>query len=124
MFKWKDENGTKQQLRIIEAISHRWQQLAILVGLSMNKINAIENNFHPEQRSLRVFDIWITSSSDTTTAYPVTWNGLHRLLEDINYRALAERMKVALRTVGIDISDNSEIGKHTKSAILFLPSNP
>ena len=106
MFKWKDESGAKQELRIIEETSSKWQALAILVGLSKSQMDGIkkESLGETEQCSLCVFDRWIISNGEFTD-YPITWSGLHELLEDIGLRALAKLLKTALQTVGIDISE-------------------
>ena len=102
LFKWKDESGAEQQLKIIEEISSKWQDLAILVGLSMSQIDGIQKQclMEAEQCCLRVFDHWIISNGEFTE-YPITWSGLHELLKDIGHRAVAERMKTALETVDI-----------------------
>ena len=42
LFKWRDESGVKQQLRIIESVSSKWQKLATLVGLSMSQMDGIK----------------------------------------------------------------------------------
>ena len=106
LFKWKDESGAKQQLRIIEETSSEWEDLAIFLGLSTSKIDGIKKEFFmkAEQCCLRVFDHWIISNGEFTD-YPVTWSGLQELLEDIGLRALAKLLKTALQTVGIDISE-------------------
>ena len=105
LFKWKDESGVEQKLRIIETMSSQWQDLATLLGLSMSQMDGIkkESLMEDKQCCLRVFDRWIISNG--TTDYPNTWRGLHELLEDIEHRALAEKVKTALQTVGIDISE-------------------
>ena len=105
LFKWRNESGAKQQLRIIESICSKWQKLATLVGLSMSQMDGIkkESLMEDKQCCLRVFDRWIISNG--TTDYPVIWSGLHELLDDIEHRALAEKVKTALQTVGIDISE-------------------
>ena len=104
MFKWNDESGVEQQLKIIEEISSKWLNVATLVGLSMNQSDGIkkESFMKADEICLRVFDHWIISNG--TTDYPITWSGLHELLEDIEHSTMAERMKTALQTVGIDIS--------------------
>ena len=83
-----------------------WLDLATLVGLSMSQMDGIKNEsiMGTEQCCLHVFDRWIISNGEFTD-YPITWSGLHELLEDIGHRALAKLMKTALQTVGIDISE-------------------
>ena len=79
----------------------------------MSQMDAImkESFMDYEQCCLRVFDHWIISQGELTD-YPVTWSGLHELLEDMEYSVLAESMKKALKTVGIEIyPDVVEIGK-------------
>ena len=85
-------------------MSSQWQGLAALVGLSMGQMDGIkeESFMNSEQCCMRVFDHWIISNR--TTDYPITWSGLHELLEDIEHSNTAECMKTALQTVGIDIS--------------------
>ena len=78
----------------------------------MHQVDGISQQclMESEQCCLRVFDHWIMSNGEFTD-YPITWNGLHELLVDVGHRALAKLMEHALRTVGIDISDNDKIGK-------------
>ena len=108
MFKWRGESGAKQQLRIIESISSKWQDLATLVGLSMSQMDGIQKQslLETEQCCLRVFDHWIISNREFTN-YPITWSGLQELLEDIGHRALAKQMKTALQRVGIEIAEEN-----------------
>ena len=106
MFKWKNECGAKQQLRIIETIGVKWREVAALLGLSVGQMDGIQQQsfMDNEQCCYRVFDHWIISNGEFTD-YPITWSGLHELLEDVGHRAIAEHMKTALQTVGIDISE-------------------
>ena len=87
-------------------MSSQWQDLATLVGLSMSQMDGIkkESLMEDKQCCLRVFDRWLISNGEFTN-YPISWSGLHELLEDIEHRALAKHMKTALQTVGIDISE-------------------
>ena len=80
-----------------------WLDLATLVGLSMSQSDGIkkESFMKEEECCLRVFDHWIISNG--TTDYPITWSGLHELLDDTGHRALAKQMKTALQTVGIEV---------------------
>ena len=98
LFKWKDGSGAEQKLKIVEEISSKWQDLAILLGLSMSQIDGIQKMqsvMEAEQCCLRVFDHWISNNGEFTD-YPITWNGLHKLLEDVGHRAVARRMKTAV----------------------------
>ena len=103
LFEWKDKSGAERQLKIVEEISSKWQDLAILLGLSMSQIDGIQKQclLEAEQCCLRVFDHWIISNGEFTN-YPITWSGLHKLLKDIGHRAVAELMKTALQTAGIE----------------------
>ena len=90
----------------MEAIGVKWRDVAALLGLSVNQMDGIQQQsfLDPEQCCYRVFDHWIINNGEFTD-YPITWRGLHELLRDIDNNALAERMKAALQTVGIDISE-------------------
>ena len=103
LFKWKDESGAEQELRIINRISDKWRDVATLLGLGVCQMDGIqrESFMNAEQCCLRVFDDWIMKNG--TTDYPLTWSGLHKLLKDIEHNAIAEDMKRALSAVGVDI---------------------
>ena len=104
LFKWRDECGDNQQLRIIEAVSNDWRDVAILLGLSVGQMEALWKKYcmNSEDCCLDVFDDWIKKNGESTD-YTVTWSGLHELLVDIKHAATAECLKKALQTVGIDI---------------------
>ena len=86
----------------MEAIAVKWRKVAALLGLSVSQMDGIQQQsfMDPEQCCYHVFDHWIISNGEFTD-YPITWSGLHELLEDTGHSAIAERMKTALQTVGI-----------------------
>ena len=60
----------------------------LLWDLSMGQMDGIkkESLMEDKQCCLRVFDRWIICNG--TTDYPITWSGLHQLLEDIEHRGM------------------------------------
>ena len=81
--------------------------MAAYLGLSVGQMDGIQQQsfMDTEQCCMRIFDGWIISNGESTD-YPITWSGLYELLEDIGHDAIAEVMKSALETVGIEISSD------------------
>ena len=105
LYKWIDESGNQQKLRIIDSISGNWQEVAALLGLSMSQMKGIQQqSFNvPERCCCHVFDCWINSNGGDSTDYDITFSGLHQLLLDAKMCALAEQLRKA---VGLEVKSD------------------
>ena len=90
------ENGEEKKLQIIKEASNKWKDIASVLSDDPNRISVLEQQ-HPgrPQDCLRqaLIDDFINQKSDD---YSQDWSGLIELLDDIDLKALAEKVKHAL----------------------------
>ena len=96
LFKWTDENGQPESLRILDEISSRWTEAGDLLGLSPARLKGIEVYQLRDARSCcrDVLQDWI---QDNPGSYPVNWEGLISLLKDMKLTVLANELENTLR---------------------------
>ena len=86
-----------QTLRIIECFAPEWEQTGILLGISMSKLQSFQERAH--NNSIRIcqhiFDHWIENGG-TCSKYPLTWEALCGLLDDLNKNTVAEKLRKVL----------------------------
>ena len=97
LYKWTDENGQPKSLRILDEISSRWTEAGDLLGLNPARLKGIEEYQLRDARSCcrEILKDWI---QDNQGYYPVSWEGLMCLLEDMELTAVAKELENALRT--------------------------
>ena len=90
LLKWRDENGHNQKLKILQEISSNWEEAGNLMGLSSNVLDSIEKNYSRsvEQCCRNVFRSWLEGEKGGLI-YPVSWEGICTLLEDMDYSSTA-----------------------------------
>ena len=96
LIKWKNEKGETQQLRIKQLICNKWRDIGHLLEIS-NEVLESWNTRHKED-TLKCIDFvmshWLQCPTDD---YPVSWEGLKKLLLDIQLGKVAEDIELALR---------------------------
>ena len=77
-------------------VSSRWLEFGLKVGLDMDRLKVWERQFHEDATRcwLEVMTYWI--NVDGTEDYPVKWEGLDRLLNDLQCGKVAKDLKKAL----------------------------
>ena len=77
-------------------VSARWREFGILLDISMNQLDAWEEQHRGIASSCwsRVVEHWLNGGG--THSYPDSWDGLYSLLEDVGYLDIAETMKEAV----------------------------
>ncbi len=82
-----------EQLHLIEAISSEWEKTGDLLGLSNDRINIIKKNNMCEgvEACCRaVISHWL--HHDSQFNYERSWDGLHKLLLDLQMSELAKSL--------------------------------
>ena len=71
----------------------KWKEIGDLMRLSASRLEAIEKNRRGEVKECcrDVFHDWLAQEGGGN--YPVTWQGLCELLEDLKFSALAKEVK-------------------------------
>ena len=99
LFKYEDSEGMQLNFELIDQVSAEWRRMGLLVGLSMNNLEGISRDKpNTTERCQEVFSHWIQRNH---TPYPPTWPGLYSLLRDARKITVAENLKEALNTCGI-----------------------
>ena len=90
------EDGEKKKLHIIKEASHKWKDIAGVISNDPNRISLLEQQ-HPgkPEDCLRqtLVDDFINQKPED---YSQDWRGLIELLDDVDLKTLAEKIKRAL----------------------------
>ena len=92
LLKWENEHGQTQRLRILEDVCTKWKNIGTLIGLTAGRLNIIEVDRHdkPEDCCREVFDDWLKQGDQGS--YPMTWDSMCTLLEDLNFIKTAKEI--------------------------------
>ena len=100
--RWKDRSH-ERKLEIIDTVSSQWRKIGQLIGLSMSQLdNYRQTESNNVVRCSRVFDSWINNNGHLN--YPLSWEGLEKLLHDIEHARTADKLRKALASLGIQIA--------------------
>ncbi len=92
LLKWTDSNNKKQRIPIISELSPKWSDISDLLGFSPALTQQIELNYSRVQdRCKKVMRLWL--SNEGAYCYPTKWEGLIKLLEDIELSSLASNIQ-------------------------------
>ncbi len=93
LLKWTDSNNKTQRIRIITELSPKWSDISDLLGFSTARIQQIrQDNSGVQDRCKEVMRLWL-DSEDGAYRYSTTWEGVIKLLEDIELSSLASDIR-------------------------------
>ena len=97
LFEWKSKEGHSKSLKIMEHISTRWRKAGILLDQSEGLLERFKRKAHEDtfECCQYVLGHWIAEET-VSHEYPVTWKGLHRLLDDLELAEIASQLDEAL----------------------------
>ena len=98
LLKWRDDNGHKQTLRLTQSVSPEWRKLGALIGLSGSQLQALSMK-HRDDIQQCCQDVFIHWLENPPPDYPVTWEGLYELLEDLEFTQLAKTLIEAIHQI-------------------------
>ena len=99
LIEWTDEGGNPRKFKLINKISSEWSDAGTLLGLS-DELQNIENEGRGNKhRFEEVHKRWEDNGSSD---YPFTWEGLFKLLHDIEKSTAARELREALEEIGFD----------------------
>ena len=87
------KNGT-ERFKLSETLSSRWQKIGIVLGIENNRIRDIDNEYRQTEEKYReILSIWLNEASNLPNSddYPLSWEGLKTLLEDISMCEVAKQ---------------------------------
>ena len=97
MLKWEDGSHS-QQPRIFslrDKVSSKWRDFGTLLDITDNNLDAMAraNSNEPSSCWNRVMQHWLNRGC---MDYPVSWDGLYCLLEDVQCATVAEELRKAV----------------------------
>ena len=88
----------QKRLEIIKTVCKDWRYIGQLLGQSMGELDGYwERSPDYSTCCSRVFDCWINNNGHPS--YPLSWEGLYKLLRDIKHGRVANELKKALASM-------------------------
>ena len=80
----------------MDHVSARWEDFGLYLDVETNQLDAwkVQEQAVVSKCWNRVMDHWLTGGG--TSDYPVTWEGLFTLLDDVGFSKVAEDLKIAV----------------------------
>ena len=102
VIKWKDDQGKTQRYRLIDKIRQKWQDIGKLVRIPLDELNSLSDKHKKDAAECcrAVLDTWMEAPPP---GYPVTWEGLIELLEDVDLGEVVTELKTVLHKANIII---------------------
>ena len=100
MIKWKNDMGKMDNLQIYNRLCSDWEDIADILGMeevrNSLKLKPIYKNSHIRE----VFTNWMEDKAniDKRSYYSCTWNGLCKLLDDIQHSSIRIDLEKALKS--------------------------
>ena len=90
-----DKTGQKKPLRIKKSICNQWKDIGALLEIPPSSLTAWETmyNRNPHECIEAVVNHWFENPTDE---YPVSWEGLKKLLQAVELYEVAKRLGEAL----------------------------
>lgn len=89
-----DEKGCEQKFRLVDRVSHKWQEFGLLLGVTMNNLNAWESEHRRNAATCwgEVMKFWLTGGVGGGE-YPITWD---ILLSNAQLSEVAKGLEIAV----------------------------
>ena len=98
LIRWRDNQGDTKRCRVIRSIFPKWHEVGRILGMGAAELSAIslKNQKDPEPCCIDVVTKWL---EDDSPRYPLTWEGVFELLDDIDEAILASELQNALHSL-------------------------
>ena len=95
MIKWVDANG-KQEFKLGQKISSKWRDIGYQIDMTQNELDGLgkQKGQDSDECWTAVMGKWLQGQGSSD--YPVTWEGLYTLLDDIGVSEITAGLKKAV----------------------------
>ena len=83
-------HNEKKEFRLLQVIQNKWYDIGILLGVPVDTIDSRKTN---EEKCREILRMWMEMGSPE---YPVEWDSLIQVLQDVQMRVVAEELRDAL----------------------------
>ena len=93
LIEWQSQEG-KKQLRIKQSISNKWKEVGTLLEIDRALLDGWEKQYlHDSLECCSVvLNYWL---NNPCKSYPCTWDGVCRLLDNVQFGQVAEELRSA-----------------------------
>ena len=88
------DHPTDKRFNLSNHISDSWKTIGLTLGMELGLLNSIgRNRYDDAERLMTVFSRWLENAAGLPhhARYPLSWQGLNTLLEDIEKTAVAKQ---------------------------------
>ena len=95
LIKYVDKRGQKKELRIKNSICYKWKEIGSLLEIESSSIIAWDMMYNRNVFECidLVLNHWFEHEPDD---YPVSWDGLKKILDDVELYQVAKELDLAL----------------------------
>jgi len=109
--KWEDKFGETKTLRLYEVLANVWKEVSDLLNLDNYTRNNIESKHAGDSKKCihDVLENWSNNEEKLSANYKYTWNGLCKLLNDVQFSSSSSALREALRANISSFSRNTQL---------------
>ena len=99
------DHPTGKSFNLAHHISRSWKKIGLQLGIELNKLESIERSRCDDEETLMsIFKLWMENAVGLPhhARYPLSWQGLNTLLEDIGKREVAKQYFEFLENMSFD----------------------
>ena len=100
LIRWQDENGELKKFRLRRSICNKWQIVGDLISVDVSILESWGTKYRGDslQCIKRVLSHWL---DHPTEEYPASWEGMYRLLEDIECSNVAKKLRQCVNDASV-----------------------
>ena len=97
LLKWRGQDEREQTFRLVSKVSLRWMEFGLRVKIERDLLKSWCKKFQGDSVDCwcEVMEHWINTDGKGCD-YPVTWDGLYSMLDDLEYCQVARDLKTAI----------------------------
>ena len=98
LIKWENKSGGMNTLRLYALLASVWEKVSDLMNLDISTTTTIATKYNgdPEKCIRDVIGRWMNDQEKLSANYKCTWNGICRLLKDLQLSSASSQLKEAL----------------------------
>ena len=97
LLKWRGQDGREHTFRLVDKVCDKWMEFGLRVKIEHSKLKSWGTQFHLNASRCwcEVMEHW-SNTGGRGCDYPVTWDGLYSMLDDLEYCQVARDLKTAV----------------------------
>lgn len=94
LIRYTGPDDREHTLKLVDKLTPVWKRMGHLLGISTEQLNTWEQMYwNPSNCSERVLEHFLCNGSHGMYAYPRTWGGIIKLLQDLDLKNISEEIQ-------------------------------